>query len=139
MAELKTKKNGTSVSDFLSAVTNDARREDSRALLKLLQKVTGKKPKMWGGSIVGFDEYHYRYDSGHEGDICMVGFSPRATALTLYILPGFDCEEALLKKLGKHKRGKGCLYINRLADVDQKVLEQIVREAYACMQQRYPG
>lgn len=139
MAELKTKKNDSSVTGFLNAVANETRREDSHVLLKLMQKVTGKKPKMWGGSIVGFDEYHYKYDSGHEGDICMVGFSPRAAALTLYVLPGFDSEDALLKQLGKHKRGKGCLYVNKLADVDQKVLEQIVRGAYAWMQQRYPG
>jgi len=138
MAKLKTKVNEASVTDFLNAVANDARREDSFAVLKLMQKVTGKKPKMWGGSIVGFDEYHYKYDSGHEGDMCMIGFSPRANALTLYILPCFGNEEPLLRKLGKYKRGKGCLYITRLADVDMKVLQELVQEAYACMQARYP-
>lgn len=138
MAELKTKVNEASVTDFLSAVTNDARREDSFTVLRLMQKVSGKKPKMWGGSIVGFDKYHYRYDSGHEGDMCMIGFSPRANALTLYILSDSGNEEALLKKLGKYKRGKGCLYINKLADVDMKVLQELVQNAYACMQARYP-
>lgn len=139
MAEIATKVNEASVTDFLNAVANDTRREDSFAVLKLMQRITGKKPKMWGGSIVGFDQYHYKYDSGHEGDICMIGFSPRANALTLYTLPGFDGEEALLKQLGKHKRGKGCLYINRLADVDLQVLQKLVRAAHDCMKTRYPG
>lgn len=138
MAELKTKVNDASVTDFLNAVSNDVRREDSFTVLKLMQKVTGKKPKMWGGSIVGFDEYHYKYATGHEGDMCMVGFSPRANALTLYVLPCLGNEESLLKKLGKHKRGKGCLYINKLADVDMTVLQELIKEAYTCMQARYP-
>ena len=134
MAELKTKKNTASVDEFIGSVANDTHREDARAVLKLMQKVTGKKPRMWGSSIVGFDEYHYRYDSGHEGDMCMIGFSPRAAALTLYTLPDFEGKEALLAKLGKHKTGKGCLYINRLTDVDSKVLEEIIRAAYEWMQ-----
>ena len=138
MAELKTKKNASSVTGFLDAVANEQRRADAHAVLKLMQKATGKKPKMWGGSIVGFDEYHYRYDSGHEGDMCMIGFSPRSTALVLYALPGAAEEDALLKKLGKHKRGKGCLYINKLGDVDLTVLEKLLRSAYVCMQQRHP-
>jgi hypothetical protein len=139
MAEVKTRKTAASVDDFIAAVTNETRREDARTVLKLMQKVTGKKPKMWGGSIVGFDEYHYRYETGHEGDICMIGFSPRASALTLYTLADFAERDALLKQLGKHKTGKGCLYINKLADVDLKVLETIVRTAYAWMQQNHKG
>jgi hypothetical protein len=139
MAELKTQKNDASVEEFIAAVANDSRREDAKAVLKLMQKVTGKKPRMWGGSIVGFDEYHYRYASGHEGDMCMIGFSPRASALTLYVLPDFDDKQELLHKLGKHKTGKGCLYINRLADVDMKVLETIIRTAYAWMKQHDHG
>jgi len=138
MAEIKTKKNAASVSEFLEAVSNETRRADAKAVLKLMQKATGKKPKMWGSAIVGFDEYHYKYDSGHEGDMCMVGFSPRASATVLYTLAGSSGEDALLKKLGKHKRGKGCLYINKLADVDTAVLEELVRESHKCMQQRYP-
>src|SRR5688572_1099594 len=90
MAELKTQKNAASVDEFIAAVTNDTRREDAKAVLKLMQKVTGKKPRMWGSNIVGFDEYHYRYESGHEGDMCVIGFSPRASALTLYVLADFD-------------------------------------------------
>lgn len=135
MAELKTQKNTASVEEFLAAVANEGRREDARAVLKLMQKITGKKPCMWGPSIVGFDQYHYRYASGHEGDMCMIGFSPRASALTLYVLPGFDDKQELLQQLGKHKTGKGCLYISKLADVDMKVLEKIIRAAYAWMKQ----
>jgi len=135
MAEIKTRKNAASIEEFIAAVANDTRREDAEAVLKLMQKVTGKKPRMWGPTIIGFDEYHYRYDSGHEGDMCMIGFSPRASALTLYTLPAFDGREELLSNLGKHKEGKGCLYINKLADVDLKVLETIIRTAYQWMQQ----
>lgn len=136
MAELKTRKNAASVEEFIAAVENDTRREDAKAVLKLMQKVTGKKPRMWGSNIVGFDEYHYRYASGHEGDMCVIGFSPRAAALTLYVLADFDEKQELLQKLGKHKTGKGCLYINKLADVDVKVLETIIRTTYAWMKQR---
>ncbi|MES2623862.1 MAG: DUF1801 domain-containing protein [Pseudomonadota bacterium] len=135
MAEIKTKKNTASVAEFIANVTNDTRREDASTVLKLMQKVTGKQPKMWGPSIVGFDEYHYRYESGHEGDMCMIGFSPRVSALTLYTLPAFEGRKELLSQLGKHKEGKGCLYISKLADVDLNVLETIIRAAYTWMQQ----
>ena len=142
MAELKTKKNTASVAEFIAAVANDTRREDAKAMLKLMQKITGKQPRMWGTNIIGFDEYHYKYASGHEGDMCMIGFSPRASALTLYVLPmafgGGQELQQLLARLGKHKAGKGCLYINKLADVDIKVLDTIIRTAYAWMQQNYP-
>jgi hypothetical protein len=136
MADIKTKKTAVSVAEFIAAVPNETRRADAQVVLKLMQKVTGKKPKMWGPTIVGFDEYHYRYDSGHEADMCMTGFSPRGTALVLYVLVG-DEVDALLPKLGKHKRGKGCLYVNKLADVDLKVLEQLIRAAYAWMQKKH--
>ncbi len=136
MAEIKTKKTAIDVADFIAAVPNETRRADAQVVLKMMQKVTGKKPKMWGPTIVGFDEYHYRYDSGHEGNMCMTGFSPRGTALVLYVLVG-DEVDALLPKLGKHKRGKGCLYVNKLADVDLKVLEQLMRAAYAWMLKKH--
>lgn len=136
MAEIKTRKTAASVADFIAAVPNATRRADAQAVVKLMQKVTGKKPKLWGPTIIGFDEYHYRYASGHEGDMCMLGFSPRGSALVLYVLCGGDVD-ALLPQLGKHKRGKGCLYINRLADVDMKVLEELVRKAYAWMQKTH--
>ncbi len=137
MAEIKTKKTAVNPADFIAAVPNETRRADAQVIVKLMQKVTGKKPKMWGGTIVGFDEYHYQYDSGHEGDMCMLGFSPRGSALVLYVLCG-DGVDALLPKLGKHKRGKGCLYINKLADVDLKVLEQLAKNSYAWMLKKYP-
>lgn len=139
MAELLTRKNAASASDFLNAVSNDVRRNDAFVLLGMLQKITGKDAVMWGGSIVGFDEYHYRYESGHEGQMCMIGFSPRAGAMSLYVLPGFAEQDKLLAQLGKHRKGKGCLYINKLADVDLNVLETLLRKAYRCMQQRYPA
>lgn len=127
---VKTKVNDASVTDFLDKVSNETRRTDCYAVMRVMQKVTGKKPKMWGGSIVGFDEYHYKYESGHEGDICMIGFSPRAQALTLYVLHDIPERAALLSKLGRHKTGKGCLYINKLADVDLEVLEKLIRTSY---------
>jgi hypothetical protein len=137
MAEIKTKKTAVSVADFIAAVPNESRRADAQAVLKLMQKVTGKKPKMWGPTIIGFDEYHYQYDSGHEGDMCMIGFSPRGSALVLYVLCADDAEK-YLQKLGKHKRGKGCLYVNKLADVDLKVLEQLADSSYRWMLKKYP-
>lgn len=136
MTKIKTQKTSVSVADFIAAVPNDTRRADAQVIVKLMQKITGKNPKMWGPTIVGFDEYHYRYESGHEGDMCMVGFSPRGSALVLYVLVG-EAYEALLPALGKYKRGKGCLYINKLADVDLAVLEQLIREAYAWMTRKY--
>jgi hypothetical protein len=136
MAEMKTKKTEVSVADFIAAVPNATRRADADVVVKLMQKITGKKPKMWGPSIIGFDEYHYRYESGHEGNMCMLGFSPRSSALVLYVLCSDDSAD-YLAKLGKHKHGKGCLYINKLADVDMKVLEQLTRASYAWMQKKY--
>ena len=128
---IKTQVNDASVTDFLNTVADETRRTDCFAVVKLMQKVTGKKPKMWGGAIVGFDQYHYRYASGHEGTMCMIGFSPRANALTLYVLHDIPERDALLAQLGKHKTGKGCLYINKLADVDMKVLETLIRTSYS--------
>jgi hypothetical protein len=136
MAGIKTKKTEVSVADFIDAVPNETRRADARAVLKMMQKITGKKPKMWGPTIVGFDEYHYKYESGHEGDMCMLGFSPRGSALVLYVLCSDDAE-SYLAKLGKHKRGKGCLYVNKLADVDLKVLEQLTAASYRWMVKKH--
>jgi hypothetical protein len=132
MAEIKTKKTEVSVADFIAAVPNETRRADAQAVVKMMQKVTGKKPKMWGPTIVGFDEYHYKYASGHQGNMCMLGFSPRGSALVLYVLCSDDAE-TYLAKLGKYKRGKGCLYVNKLADVDLKVLEQLTTASYRWM------
>ena len=129
MAELKTKPTGASVQDFLDSVDNPRRREDGFALLELLQEVTGEEPRMWGPSIVGFGSYHYKYASGHEGEMCLAGFSPRKQNMTLYMLGGWDRYEELLSRLGKHKRGKGCLYINKLQDVDLNTLRELVRQS----------
>jgi len=129
MAELKTKVTDKSVKDFLDSVTDERKRQDSYQILKLMERVTGSQPKMWGDSIVGFGTYHYRYASGREGDWLLTGFSPRKQNLTLYIMAGFDEYEGLLNRLGKYKTGKSCLYINRLADVDLSVLEELIRRS----------
>jgi uncharacterized protein DUF1801 len=126
MAENKTKPTKISVAKFIDSLTDPGRRADAKALVKLMQKAAGEKPKMWGPSIIGFGSYHYTYDSGREGDMPVVAFSPRKAATVLY---GLSSSEALLPKLGKHTRGKGCVYIKKLADVDQKVLEAMVAKA----------
>ena len=111
---------------------------DARAILAMMTRVTSCEPIMWGPSIVGFDQYHYRYESGREGDFFITGFSPRKTALTIYIMPGFDKYEALMSRLGKYKTGRSCLYINKLQDVDMDVLEELVRLSVEFMRARYP-
>lgn len=126
MAELKTKKNDADVETFLNGIADEKRREDSFAVLELMKKITKADPKMWGASIVGFGNYRYKYQSGREGDWLVSGFSPRKQNLTLYIMSGFSRYEELLAKLGKHKTGKSCLYINKLEDVDLDVLAEII-------------
>ena len=133
MAENKTKATNISVSGFIDGLSDESKRADARALVKLLQNAAGEKPKMWGPSIIGFGSYHYTYDSGREGDMPVVAFSPRKAATVLY---GLSEAEALLPKLGKHTRGKGCLYIKKLADVDQKVLEAMVVKSIAARRVR---
>ena len=137
MAENKTKPTAISVPAFLDACTDEARRTDAKVLAKRMQKVTGNEPAMWGPSIVGFDSYHYTYESGREGDMPIVGFSPRKAANVLYGTIGFDGADALLAKLGNHTTGKGCLYIKKLADVDIKVLETLVEKAVAATRARH--
>jgi hypothetical protein len=131
MAENKTKPTKLSVTAFVNALTDGARRADAKALVKLMQGATGEKPQMWGPSIIGFGSCHYRYDSGREGDMPLVGFSPRKAAMVLYSLIGSSASKSLLSKLGKHTTGKGCLYIKKLADVDQQVLEAMVVKSIA--------
>jgi hypothetical protein len=137
MAENKTKPTPMSTTAFLNACPDEARRADAKTLTKLMQKVTGNEPAMWGPSIVGFDSYHYIYESGREGDAPLIGFSPRKAANVLYSAIGFEGAEALLTKLGKHTTGKGCLYIKRLADVDMKVLETPVQRAVTASRARH--
>jgi hypothetical protein len=129
MAELKTKPTEQSVEDFLNAIPDEQKRADAFAISKLMKQVTRAEPTMWGSSIVGFGRYHYKYASGHEGDACLVGFSPRKQNLTLYLMLGLADYSDLLKKLGKHKTGKGCLYINRLEDVDLPTLKELVKQS----------
>lgn len=130
MAEIKTKPTDVSVDAFLDTVQHPVRRADGKSLRTMMERITGEPGVMWGPSIVGFGSYHYRYDSGHEADICRVAFSPRSANLVLYV-GGFPEYDALLAKLGKHKRSKACLYLNKLADVDVEVLDEIVRRTYA--------
>ena len=130
MAEIKTRPTDVSVDVFLDAVEHPVRRADGKALRELMEQVTGEPAIMWGPTIVGFGSYHYRYDSGHEGDAPRAGYSPRSANLVLYV-GGFPEYDALLEKLGKYKRSKACLYLNKLAEVDVSVLEEIVGRTYA--------
>jgi hypothetical protein len=129
MGESKTQKTDASVKDFLNAVPDDRKREDSFAILELMQEVTGEEPTMWGPSIVGFGSYTIKYASGRDGDWPVAGFSPRKRNLTLYIMSGFEGYDALLAKLGKFKTGKSCLYINKLEDVDIPTLKELVKRS----------
>jgi len=136
MAELKTKPTKISVSAFVKAIPDPERRKDCTTLLRIMKAATRAEPVMWGPSIVGFGKYHYKYASGHEGDMCLTGFSPRVQALTLYVMPGFPRYKALMAKLGKHKTGKACLYIKRLSDVDLAVLKDLVTASVKHMKSR---
>ena len=131
MAENKTKPTKLSVAAFIDTLTDPARQSDAKALVKLMQSAAGEKPKMWGPSIIGFGSYHYKYESGREGDMPVIAFSPRKSATVLYGVIGFGEAAALLAKLGKHTTGKGCLYIRKLADVDQHVLEALMIKSLA--------
>jgi hypothetical protein len=132
MPENKTKPTTASVTEFLNGVADDTRRRDAQTLVAMMAKVTGVEPRMWGPSIVGFGVRHYRYESGREGDMPRVGFSPRKANLVLYVLTGAGSEAAWLARLGKHTTGVSCLYINKLADVDLTVLAAMIAHAWAC-------
>ncbi len=138
MAEPKTKKNDASVAEFLAQVEPLQKREDAEKVCAMMQAITDAEPKMWGSSIVGFGEYTYTYASGRTGNWMLVGFSPRKQNLTLYIMPGFEHYAELLENLGKHKTGKSCLYIKKLADVDLTILQQLIAESVEHMQQSSP-
>jgi hypothetical protein len=131
MAQNKTKPETTSVDAFVASVSDDKRRADTKALVRLMHEVTGESPKMWGSSIIGFGSHHYRYESGREGDTPMVGFSPRSSACVLYGLLCAEGGDPLLARLGKTTQGKGCLYIKKLADVDMAVLRELVARSAA--------
>lgn len=144
MAEIKTKPTPVSVEEFIDGVDHAGKREDARVLDALFRKVTGEEPRMWGPTIIGYGEYHYKYASGHEGDMCRSGFSPRKAKHSLYLMGGYCDEvtsaknEELLGKLGKYSQGKACLYINKLADVDLAVLEDLLRVNWEAMNRLYP-
>ena len=137
MANVKTTKTGASVTGFIAAIDDPKQRADAKKLSSMMRAATGSRARMWGASIVGFGSYHYKYASGREGDWMLVGFSPRKQNISVYIMPGFDRFGALMKKLGKYKTGKSCLYIRRLEDVDEAVLEQLIRDSVEDMRARY--
>jgi hypothetical protein len=137
MSQLKTAETADNVLEFIAGLEDERRREDALCLHAIMARVTGEHAAMWGSSIVGFGRYHYRYDSGHEGDSFMVGFSPRKQNLVVYIMPGFSAYGDFLDRLGKYRTGKSCLYINKLADIDTCVLEELVLQSFKEMKRRY--
>jgi hypothetical protein len=136
MAKNKTASTEQSVDGFISTVEDETKRDDSHQLVKIFKSVVKEDAKMWGPSIIGFGSYHYKYESGHEGDMCLTGFSPRKNAIVLYLM-NFDGKEELLKKLGKHKPSKGCVYIKKLSDVDTHVLKKMIDASVKYVKKKY--
>jgi hypothetical protein len=138
---LKTKINDTSVSAFLDNVEDEKKRNDCYAVLKIMQEVSGYEPKMWGTAIIGFGGYHYKYATGHEGDMCLIGFSPRKANITLYLYPYpyLVQQESVIKDLGKFKTGKGCLYINKMDDINIPVLRALIAKSIEQIQKAFPS
>ena len=140
MAKNKTTETESSVADFINTfVDNEVKRNDAFELIEIMNQATGFEPKMWGPSIIGFGSYHYKYASGHEGDAPLVGFSPRKTAISLYIYFSTENKEGLLSKFGKHKAAKGCIYINKLADIDIEILKIMIAASVKELQKLYPS
>ena len=137
MSSNKTVENSASVENFINAVDSEQKRKDSWEMIEMMQRITGSEPKMWGSSLIGFGSYHYKYASGREGDFFITGFSPRKSAFTVYIMPGFERYEEQLEKLGPFKTGKSCLYLKNLDAIDRQVLEEIIRDSVAVMRERY--
>ena len=137
MAENKTKATKASVTEFINSIDDKLMRADARKVAAMMRRATGKRAKMWGSSMVGYGTYHYRYASGREGDFMITGFSPRKQALTVYIMPGFTPFDKLMAKLGKYKTGKSCLYIKRLSDVDEDILERLIDGSVERMRKNY--
>ena len=136
MADQKTKPTNLDVVQFLKGIGDDRKSKDCLVLLAMMREITNIEPVLWSGNIIGFGAYHYKYDSGHEGDACLIGFSPRKQNLALYILTGFENQQTLLDKLGKHKTGKVCLYINKLDDIHVPTLRQIIKESFIYKKKR---
>ncbi len=137
MAQNKTQPTKVSPESFIEGVENETKRKDAYTLLEIMKDITNEVPVMWGPSLIGFGQYHYKYESGREGDFFITGFSPRKSAMTVYIMPGFKRYAELMSKLGKFKTGKSCLYINKLADIDVKVLKTLIRESVDYMNAKY--
>lgn len=137
MAELKTKPTRASVAQFLNAVEDETKRKDCKEIAKMMKAITGKTPKLWGDSIVGYGTYHYKYPTGNEGDWFITGVAPRKQAITVYIMAGFDRFGELMGKLGKYKTGKSCLYIKKLNDIDRDVLYQLIDESVKYIRKKY--
>lgn len=137
MAENKTQSTEASVTGFLDAVEPEQKREDARTVCAMMERLSGHPPKMWGPSIIGFGQYHYKYDSGREGDFLLTGFSPRKSDLSLYIMDGYQDRSEILSRLGKHKTGKSCLYVKKLSDIDLDVLEELITDSLDYMRATY--
>lgn len=135
--ENKTRETKQSAAAFINSIEDKNKRADAKKVAAIMRKVTGSKAAMWGASIVGYGQYHYKYESGREGDFMLAGFSPRKQALTIYIIAGFKRFDSLMQKLGKYKTGKSCLYVRRLSDIDEKVLEQLVTESVKYLREKY--
>ncbi|MEH6907901.1 DUF1801 domain-containing protein [Neobacillus drentensis] len=135
----KTKETDHSVIEFVENVENPKKREDAYKLIDVFTETTGYEAKMWGPSIIGFGSYHYKYESGHEGDAPLVGFSPRKAKISLYFAPGETKRDELLKDFGKHTTGKGCVYINKIADIDVNVLIELITQSVEFLQKKYPN
>jgi len=138
MAKNKTTETESSVIDFINTVADEKKRIDALQLVRLMKEQTGFEAKMWGAGIVGFGSYHYKYDSGHEGDAPLVGFSPRKDAISLYLYPSFENKEELLSKFGKHKAGKGCIYIKKIADIEVEILKKMISLSVENLNKLYP-
>jgi hypothetical protein len=137
MAELKTKQTDESVTKFLNTVEDETKRKDCFEIIEMMKQVTGMPAKMWGTAIIGFGSHHYKYESGHEGDMCIIGFSPRKQNITLYVGVTNEHIQKLLPELGKHKTGKGCLYINKLSEVNTDVLKKIIKASFEYAKAKY--
>lgn len=137
-AENKTKPTEVGAAAYIEAVPDERQREDARKIAAMMQRLTGEEPQMWGPSIIGFGSYHYKYDSGREGDMCRIGFSPRKGQTVVYVIDGYADKDDLMARLGKHKTGQSCLYIKKLADVDEAVLEEICTRSLEYMDAKYP-
>ncbi|WP_315820711.1 DUF1801 domain-containing protein [Paraflavitalea speifideaquila] len=138
MAKTKTTATGKSVKEFITAVDNETKRDESFQLIEIFKTLTGVEPYMWGPTIVGFDNYHYKYESGHEGDAPLAAFSPRKDAFVIYLAPTFEGKDELLQQLGKHKMGKGCLYVKKLMDIDIEVLKKVIVQSMKDTRKLYP-